>query len=77
MSKRPIERVSFVVERWPSGLQVKGVLYEGEQVLAVSRATVALTVEQAEFVRVTELMDTLRYLVGRCQALRSQPPLPW
>lgn len=76
MPKRPIERITFVVERYEAQLRIKAFLYDGDGIVASTGRSVLLDHEEREYVRVPELMDALDYLTKRCIALKAQPPLP-
>lgn len=77
MPKRPVKRVSFTVEQWPSRFRIRAALYDHDNVIAVTSREVAMPAPRAETADVSELMDLLQDVIARVQAYAQQDTLPW
>lgn len=77
MPKRPVKRVSFTVEQWPSRFRIRAALYDHDNVIAVTSREVAMLAPRAETADVSELMDLLQDVIARVQAYAQQDTLPW
>lgn len=77
MPNRPSERITFVIEKWPTSIRVKAYLYDGDVLKASAGRSIPVPAERRESIYCAEFMDALDWLSRRVRWQVQQGTLPF